>query len=61
MNPKFAHSFYLLDGKQVQIINSGISKTDFVPNTPTSTQISVTGEICYGTVCGKMPVALPLQ
>uniref|UniRef100_A0A4W6DX42 Complement component c3a, duplicate 5 n=1 Tax=Lates calcarifer TaxID=8187 RepID=A0A4W6DX42_LATCA len=34
-------------GKQVEIINSGIPKKDFLPNTPTSTQISVTGEKCY--------------
>ncbi|KAL3051025.1 hypothetical protein OYC64_001322 [Pagothenia borchgrevinki] len=32
-----------VDGEQVVIINSGIAKTDLVPNTPTSTQISVTG------------------
>ncbi|XP_038554036.1 complement C3-like [Micropterus salmoides] len=32
-----------VDGKQQQIINSAIPKTDLVPNTPTSTQISVTG------------------
>ncbi|XP_033988389.1 complement C3-like [Trematomus bernacchii] len=32
-----------LDGEQVVIINSGIAKKDLVPNTPTSTQISVTG------------------
>eukprot|EP00066_Takifugu_rubripes_P021351 XP_011610617.1 PREDICTED: complement C3-like isoform X1 [Takifugu rubripes] len=31
------------DGKQVEIINSRISPRDFVPNTPTSTQIYVTG------------------
>ncbi|KAM7418856.1 hypothetical protein PAMA_016130 [Pampus argenteus] len=30
-------------GKQEEIINSGIPKKDLVPNTPTSTQISVTG------------------
>ncbi|XP_047199325.1 complement C3-like [Hippoglossus stenolepis] len=30
-------------GTQVEIINSGIPKKDLVPNTPTSTQISVTG------------------
>uniref|UniRef100_A0A4W6DX98 Complement component c3a, duplicate 5 n=1 Tax=Lates calcarifer TaxID=8187 RepID=A0A4W6DX98_LATCA len=34
----------LKGGKQVEIINSGIPKKDFLPNTPTSTQISVTGE-----------------
>ncbi|KAM9363630.1 complement C3-like [Symphorus nematophorus] len=34
-----------VDGKQVEIINSGIPIKDFAPNTPTSTQISVTGEI----------------
>ncbi|KAJ4948838.1 hypothetical protein JOQ06_020361, partial [Pogonophryne albipinna] len=32
-----------VDGEQVVIINSGIAKKDLVPNTPTSTQISVTG------------------
>ncbi len=32
-----------VDGKQEEIINSGIQKKDLVPNTPTSTQISVTG------------------
>ncbi|XP_045902912.1 complement C3-like [Micropterus dolomieu] len=32
-----------VDGKQQQIINSAIPKKDLVPNTPTSTQISVTG------------------
>ncbi|XP_010778097.1 complement C3-like [Notothenia coriiceps] len=32
-----------VDGEQVVIINSGIVKKDWVPNTPTSTQISVTG------------------
>uniref|UniRef100_UPI003AAF2771 complement C3-like n=1 Tax=Centroberyx gerrardi TaxID=166262 RepID=UPI003AAF2771 len=31
------------NGTQVEIINSGISRQDIVPNTPTSTQISVTG------------------
>ncbi|XP_044045871.1 complement C3-like isoform X1 [Siniperca chuatsi] len=30
-------------GKQILIYNSGIPKKDFVPNTPTSTQISLTG------------------
>nr|XP_046263023.1 complement C3-like [Scatophagus argus] len=30
-------------GKQEEIINSGIPKKDMAPNTPTSTQISVTG------------------
>ncbi|KAF3687374.1 Complement C3 Complement C3 beta chain Complement C3 alpha chain [Channa argus] len=30
-------------GKQEETINSGIAKKDLVPNTPTSTQISVTG------------------
>ncbi|XP_035856297.1 complement C3-like isoform X2 [Sander lucioperca] len=32
-----------VDGKQEEILNSGIAKKYFVPNTPTSTQISVTG------------------
>ncbi|XP_045902911.1 complement C3-like [Micropterus dolomieu] len=32
-----------VDGKQQEIINSAIPKTNLVPNTPTSTQISVTG------------------
>ncbi|KAM9856754.1 complement C3-like [Aulostomus maculatus] len=32
-----------VDGKQVEIINSGIPKKDLVPNSPTSTQISLTG------------------
>ncbi|KAF3844095.1 hypothetical protein F7725_016143 [Dissostichus mawsoni] len=32
-----------VDGEQEEIINSGIAKKDLVPNTPTSTQISVTG------------------
>ncbi|XP_054460442.1 complement C3-like [Anoplopoma fimbria] len=31
------------DGKQEEILNSGIPKKDLVPDTPTSTQISVTG------------------
>ncbi|KAK1890079.1 Complement C3 [Dissostichus eleginoides] len=33
-----------VDGEQVVILNSGIVKKDWVPNTPTSTQISVTGK-----------------
>ncbi|XP_028449045.1 complement C3 [Perca flavescens] len=33
-----------VDGKQEEILNSGIPKQYFVPNTPTSTQISVTGK-----------------
>nr|AHF81487.1 complement component pro-C3-1 [Trematomus bernacchii] len=32
-----------VDGEQEEILNSGIAKKDLVPNTPTSTQISVTG------------------
>ncbi|KAG8015205.1 Complement C3 [Nibea albiflora] len=32
-----------VDGRQVEMINSGIPTTNFAPNTPTSTQISVTG------------------
>ncbi|XP_033985455.1 complement C3-like [Trematomus bernacchii] len=32
-----------VDGKQEVIFNSGIAMTDLVPNTPTTTQISVTG------------------
>ncbi|XP_019117290.2 complement C3-like isoform X2 [Larimichthys crocea] len=32
-----------VDSQQVEIINSGIPTTNFAPNTPTSTQISVTG------------------
>ncbi|MBO6031027.1 MAG: hypothetical protein J6Q22_06110, partial [Prevotella sp.] len=32
-----------VDGKQETIINSGIPKAELIPNTPTSTQISVTG------------------
>ncbi|XP_032389036.1 complement C3 isoform X2 [Etheostoma spectabile] len=32
-----------VDGKQEEILNSGIPKKSVVPNTPTSTQISVTG------------------
>ncbi|KAK5866269.1 hypothetical protein PBY51_020475 [Eleginops maclovinus] len=32
-----------VDGEQVETLNSGIPKKDLVPNTPTSTQISVTG------------------
>ncbi|KAG7223750.1 hypothetical protein INR49_026432 [Caranx melampygus] len=31
------------DGRQVEILNSGIQRRDLVPNTPMSTQISVTG------------------
>lgn len=40
------HKFVLftLDGKQVEVINSRISLMDFVPNSPTSTQIYVTGK-----------------
>lgn len=38
-------------GKQEEILNSRIPETNLVPNTPTSTQISVTGEklkrCCY--------------
>ncbi|XP_071360126.1 complement C3-like [Trachinotus anak] len=34
-----------VDGKQDEIINSGLPMTDFLPNTPTSTQISVTGRM----------------
>ncbi|XP_054865811.1 complement C3-like isoform X2 [Amphiprion ocellaris] len=33
-----------LDGKQVEIINSKIPQRDFVPNAPTSTQITLTGK-----------------
>lgn len=47
------NSFHFLDGKQVEILNSGIPNKEFVPNTPTSTQISVTGELCHGIVCVK--------
>ncbi|XP_041789937.1 complement C3-like [Chelmon rostratus] len=32
-----------VDGKQVEMISSGIAPKDFAPNTPTATQISVTG------------------
>ncbi|XP_037619831.1 complement C3-like isoform X4 [Sebastes umbrosus] len=32
-----------VDGKQEETLNSGIPRKDLVPNTPTSTQISVTG------------------
>ena len=32
-------------GIQKEVINSEIPKKDLAPNTPTSTQISVTGEI----------------
>ncbi|XP_028998567.1 complement C3-like isoform X2 [Betta splendens] len=32
------------DGKQVEVINSAIPKLDLLPNTPTSTQISLTGK-----------------
>ncbi|XP_037619826.1 complement C3-like [Sebastes umbrosus] len=32
-----------VDGKQEETLNSGIPRNDLVPNTPTSTQISVTG------------------
>ncbi|KAF7652290.1 hypothetical protein LDENG_00098660, partial [Lucifuga dentata] len=32
------------DGKQVEIVNSGIPKKDMVPNTPSITQISATGK-----------------
>ncbi|KAK1885746.1 Complement C3 [Dissostichus eleginoides] len=34
-----------VDGEQEEIINSGIAKKDLVPNTPTSTQISVTEQV----------------
>ncbi|KAK1886212.1 Complement C3 [Dissostichus eleginoides] len=34
-----------VDGEQEEIINSGIPKKDLVPNTPTSTQISVTEQV----------------
>ncbi|XP_023276375.1 complement C3-like [Seriola lalandi dorsalis] len=34
-----------VDGKQVEIINSGLAMKDFLPNTPTTTQISVTGKV----------------
>lgn len=36
--------FLCLDGVQNEVLNSGIKSKDLVPNTPTSTQISVTGE-----------------
>ncbi|KAM3622581.1 uncharacterized protein V6R79_000678 [Siganus canaliculatus] len=32
-----------VEGKQIEVINSGVPVIDFVPYTPTSTQISVTG------------------
>uniref|UniRef100_A0A671XQF0 Complement C3-like n=1 Tax=Sparus aurata TaxID=8175 RepID=A0A671XQF0_SPAAU len=35
---------WIQNGKHVEIINSRIPVQDFVPNTPTSTQISVTGK-----------------
>ncbi|XP_051799749.1 complement C3-like [Acanthochromis polyacanthus] len=38
------------DGKQVEILNSGIPKSDLVPNTPASTQISLTGRKEVGTL-----------
>ena len=44
--------FLPLGGEQVVIINSGIAKKDLVPNTPTSTQISVTGGTrCHVSAC----------
>lgn len=37
--------FTPLDGVQTETINSGIPQGDIAPNTPTRTQISVTGDI----------------
>ncbi|XP_056225994.1 complement C3-like [Seriola aureovittata] len=37
-------------GKQEEIVNSGIQNKDLVPNTPTSTQISVTGREQVGAL-----------
>ncbi|XP_047433327.1 complement C3-like isoform X3 [Mugil cephalus] len=46
-----------VDGKQVEIINSRIPRRDFIPNTPTSTQVSVTGRqqvnVVKNTISGE--------
>ncbi|KAK1885951.1 Complement C3 [Dissostichus eleginoides] len=42
-----------VDGEQEVILNSGIAKTDLVPNTPTSTQISVTGREQVSALSGN--------
>lgn len=42
--------FLPLDGKQEEIINSDIPEKDLVPNTPSLTQISVTGQIQYDQI-----------
>ncbi|XP_070776593.1 complement C3-like [Enoplosus armatus] len=53
-----------VDGQQVEIINSGIPEKDFVPNTPTSTQISVTGRkqnVLKNDIGGKSMGSLIIQ
>lgn len=42
---KITSIFTPLDGVQTETINSEIPEADIAPNTPTSTQISVTGDI----------------
>ncbi|XP_029949261.1 complement C3-like [Salarias fasciatus] len=53
------------DGKQVEIINSRIPRTEFVPNSPTSTQIAVTGRqnpnMLKNTISGESMDALIYQ
>ncbi|KAG7457234.1 complement C3-like [Solea senegalensis] len=52
-------------GKQEEILNSGIPKKDWVPNTPTSTQISVTGSevgpLVENVISGKLMGSLIRQ
>ncbi|XP_058497124.1 complement C3-like [Solea solea] len=52
-------------GKQEVILNSGIPKKDWVPNTPTSTQISVTGSevgpLVENVISGKLMGSLIKQ
>ncbi|XP_045904439.1 complement C3-like [Micropterus dolomieu] len=53
-----------VDGKQVEILNSGIPNKEFVPNTPTSTQISVTGRkqnVLKNEISGNSTVSLIYQ
>nr|XP_046263009.1 complement C3-like [Scatophagus argus] len=54
-----------VEGQQVEMINSGIPQKDFVPNAPTSTQISLTGSdltnLLKNDVSGKSLVSLIYQ
>uniref|UniRef100_A0A665VZJ5 Complement C3-like n=1 Tax=Echeneis naucrates TaxID=173247 RepID=A0A665VZJ5_ECHNA len=50
LDPPTCTLFLSLGGKQEVILNSGIEESDLVPNTPTSTQISVTGREQVGVL-----------